>query len=216
VILTRLHPIEEAVRARPREIEWVLFDSDRRDRRIHSLMTLCRSNGVAVRYGSRAALDREAGSGHQGAVARIAVRGYLEEEAALEGKPGGRFLLLLDEVQDPQNLGAVLRVAEGLGAGVVVPERGTAPLSEAVARASAGAVERVSVDQLPSDWPAKTEETRALGNAWLARDSVALLMVPSAIVPETFNVLLNPAHTDAKRIVIVETGEHAIDPRLLK
>ena len=77
-------------------------------------------------------------------------------------------------------------------------------------------VERVSVDQLPSDWPAKTEETRALGNAWLARDSVALLMVPSAIVPETFNVLLNPAHTDAKRIVIVETGEHAIDPRLLK
>ena len=145
MILTRLHPIEEAVRARPREIEWVLFDSERRDRRINSLKTLCRSNGVAVRYGSREALDRAAGSGHQGAVARIAVRGYLEEEAALEGKPGGRFLLLLDEVQDPQNLGAVLRVAEGLGAGVVVPERGTAPLSEAVARASAGAVERVSV-----------------------------------------------------------------------
>jgi RES domain-containing protein len=77
-------------------------------------------------------------------------------------------------------------------------------------------VERIPVDQLPSDWPAKTEETRALGDAWLARDSVALLMVPSAIVPETFNVLLNPAHTDAKRIVIVETGVHAIDPRLLK
>ena len=53
-------------------------------------------------------------------------------------------------------------------------------------------------------------------SAWLARDSVALLMVPSAIVPETFNVLLNPAHRDAKRIAIVETGKHAIDPRLLK
>ena len=77
-------------------------------------------------------------------------------------------------------------------------------------------IERVSVDQLPSDWPAKPEETRALGNAWLARCSVALLKVPSAIVPETFNILLNPAHTDAKHIVIVETGEHAIDPRLLK
>jgi RES domain-containing protein len=76
--------------------------------------------------------------------------------------------------------------------------------------------ERVSVDQLPSDWPAKTEETRALGNAWLARYSAALLMVPSAIVPETVNVLVNPAHPDAKRIVIVEMGEHAIDPRLLK
>lgn len=77
-------------------------------------------------------------------------------------------------------------------------------------------VERVSVDKLPSDWPEKTEATRALGDAWLVTDSSALLIVPSAIVPDTFNVLLNPAHKDAKRIVIVETGEHAIDPRLLK
>jgi len=46
--------------------------------------------------------------------------------------------------------------------------------------------------------------------------SAAHLSVPSAIVPETFNVLLKPAHRDARRIVIVQTGEHAIDPRLLK
>lgn len=77
-------------------------------------------------------------------------------------------------------------------------------------------VERVSVDQLPGDWPERTEMTRALGDGWLTRGSSALLSVPSAIVPETFNVLLNPAHQDAKRVVIVETGEHAIDPRLLK
>jgi 23S rRNA (guanosine2251-2'-O)-methyltransferase len=147
VILSRLHPIEEAVRARPREIEWVLFDSERRDRRINALKGLCRANGVAVRHGNREALDRAAGPGsrHQGAVARVAVRGYLEEEAALAGPRGARFLVLLDEVQDPHNLGAVLRVAEGVGAGVVVPERGSAPLSETVARSSAGAVERVPV-----------------------------------------------------------------------
>ncbi len=78
-------------------------------------------------------------------MARIAVRGYLEEEAALSGRPGARFLLVLDEVQDPHNLGAAIRVAEGLGAGVVVPERGSAPLSEAVSRSSAGAVERVPI-----------------------------------------------------------------------
>jgi 23S rRNA (guanosine2251-2'-O)-methyltransferase len=145
MIIARLHPIEEAVRARPREIEWVLFDSERRDRRINALKALCRSSGVAVRYGSREAVDRAAGGAHQGAVARIAVRGYADEESVLGGRKGSRFLLLLDEIQDPQNLGAVLRVAEGLGAGVVVPERGTAPLSEAVARSSAGAVERVPV-----------------------------------------------------------------------
>jgi RES domain-containing protein len=77
-------------------------------------------------------------------------------------------------------------------------------------------IERVTVDQLPADWPEKTELTSALGDAWLGKGSTALLSVPSAIVPETFNVLLNPAHQDAKRIVIVQTGEHAIDPRLLK
>jgi hypothetical protein len=56
--------------------------------------------------------------------------------------------------------------------------------------------------------------TRALGDGWLTTGSATLFSVPSAIVPETFNVPLNPAHQDAKRIII-ETGEHAIDPRLL-
>jgi RES domain-containing protein len=77
-------------------------------------------------------------------------------------------------------------------------------------------VEHVSPDQLPADWPEKTELTRALGDGWLARDAAALLSVPSAIVPETFNVLVNPAHQEAKRIVIVQAREYAIDPRLLK
>ena len=76
--------------------------------------------------------------------------------------------------------------------------------------------ERVSVDDLPKDWPERTEVTRAVGDGWLTNGSAALLSVPSAIVPETFNVLLNPAHQDARGIVIVQTGEHAIDPRLLK
>jgi RES domain-containing protein len=76
--------------------------------------------------------------------------------------------------------------------------------------------ERVSVDDLPKDWPERTEVTRALGDGWLTKGSAALLSVPSAIVPETFNVLLNPAHQAARGIVIVQTGEHAIDPRLLK
>ena len=77
-------------------------------------------------------------------------------------------------------------------------------------------VQRVSVDQLPADWTQHTEVTRALGDRWLTKGSGALLSVPSAIVPETFNVLLNPAHQDARGIVIVQTGEHAVDPRLLK
>ena len=144
MILSRLNPILEAIRSRPRSVEFVLFDSARRDRRINELKAACRQADVPVRYGRRDALDRLA-RGHQGAVARMAVRELLGPEAALSGERGKRLLFVLDEVQDPQNLGAVLRVAEGVGARVVVPERGTAPLSEAVARSSAGAVERVDV-----------------------------------------------------------------------
>ena len=145
MILSRIHPVEEAVRARPREIDWVLVDSRRNDRRILELKKLCRENGVPVRSGQRPELDRLAGATHQGVVARLAVRQYLAEEESLAGSRGYRFLLVLDEIQDPHNLGAVLRVAEALGAGVVVPERGSAPLSEAVSRSSAGAVERIPI-----------------------------------------------------------------------
>ncbi len=145
MILTRIHPIEEAVRSRPREIDWVLFDSSRHDRRINELRRLCREAGVPIRYGDSSALARAVGPKHQGVAARLAVRGYLEESEALAGDPGKRLLFVLDEIQDPQNLGALLRVAEGVGATVIVPERGTAPLSEAVSRSSAGAVERVAI-----------------------------------------------------------------------
>ena len=144
MILSRLHPIEEAVRSRPREIEWVLVDAARRDRRIGELTRLCRQSGVPVRMGDRAGLDRIA-RGHQGAVARIAVRGYVPEEEVSAGERGRRLVLVLDGVEDPQNLGALIRVAEGVGATVVMPERGAAPLSDAVARSSAGAVERVPI-----------------------------------------------------------------------
>jgi RES domain-containing protein len=77
-------------------------------------------------------------------------------------------------------------------------------------------VESVSVNRLPIDWPARTEVTRGLGDGWLTKGSAALLTAPSAIVPETFTVLLNPAHQAAKRIVIIQADEHVIDPRLLK
>jgi 23S rRNA (guanosine2251-2'-O)-methyltransferase len=144
LILSRLHPIEEAVRSRAAEIEWVLLDSARRDRRIGELARLCRERHVPLRFGTRETLDRVARN-HQGALARMAARGYASEEEALAGQTGRRLVIVLDGIEDPQNLGATLRVADGVGAAVVLPERGSAPLSEAVARSSAGAIERVPV-----------------------------------------------------------------------
>lgn len=144
MIVSGFHAAEEAVRAHPRRVEWVLFDLERRDRRSGELKRLCRQADVAVRYGRREALDRLSRR-HQGVVARLAEADYSREEEVFAGERGRRFFLVLDEVQDPHNLGAVLRVAEGAGARVVVPERGSAPVSETVARVSAGAASRVPV-----------------------------------------------------------------------
>lgn len=77
-------------------------------------------------------------------------------------------------------------------------------------------VEQVSRDQLPTDWIENTDVTRATGDAWLAKSRSLLLLVPSAVVPETFNILLNPAHSNADRIAIAQVSDHAIDPRLLR
>jgi RES domain-containing protein len=77
-------------------------------------------------------------------------------------------------------------------------------------------VDHVSLDDLPKDWPEKVDETRRIGDVWLATASTVMLRVPSVLVPETFNVLLNPAHRDAAHVVIAKVTEHVIDPRLLK
>ena len=120
----RLHPIEEAVRARPREIEWVLFDSERRDRRINALKTPAGRAACRSATGAGRPSTGWPGPGTRGRWPGSPFGGISRKRRRSRGRRGDRFLLLLDEVQDPQNLGAVLRVAEGLGAGVVVPGTG--------------------------------------------------------------------------------------------
>jgi RES domain-containing protein len=76
-------------------------------------------------------------------------------------------------------------------------------------------IERLEVGMLPERWTEHEEATQTLGNAWLAAGLSALLLVPSAIVPETTNVLINPSHASAAGIEIVATSYHVIDTRLL-
>ncbi len=144
MILAGFHAVEEALRSQPKKIEWVLFDESRRDRRTAELKRLCREAEVAVRSGRGESVDRLARN-HQGVVARVAEVPFADASTIFAGEVGSRFLFVLDEVQDPHNVGAILRVAEAAGARVVVHERGAAPLSETVARVSAGALARVPV-----------------------------------------------------------------------
>jgi 23S rRNA (guanosine2251-2'-O)-methyltransferase len=98
-----------------------------------------------VKAASREELDRLAGvPDHQGLVAEVEPYPYADANALLE--PEDALVLALDQIQDPQNFGAICRSAECAGAnGVVVPARGSAPVTAAVSRASAGAVEHLPV-----------------------------------------------------------------------
>ena len=78
------------------------------------------------------------------------------------------------------------------------------------------AVEHLRPEQLTAGWVARTDMTRVIGDEWISTNRSSLLLVPSAVVPETLNVLLNPRHPDADRFVIAHVSEHVIDPRLLE
>jgi len=145
VIVSGFHPVREALGQRPRSVEtlWVL--RGRRDARTDEIEELARAAGVTVRPVSRKELDRLAGKAHNGLAARVATRDYDDVEDCLAGPPGSRTVLFIDQVTDPGNLGAILRTAAAAGVSVVLTERHAAGLSEAVSKASAGALERVRI-----------------------------------------------------------------------
>jgi len=153
-VLYGLHPVEEALKAGRRRFDHVLVAQERHDLRLEQLVTLCRECGVRVRQESREQLTLVAQSpAHQGVVALVRPQEFLaiEDLFALDPSTTGdkkpaRLLLALDGVEDPQNLGALLRVADGAGVdGVVLTERRAAPLSPVAVKASAGATEHLRI-----------------------------------------------------------------------
>ena len=150
-VLYGVHPVEEALKAGRRRFDHVLVARERQDERIERLVALCRQAGVRVRQEPREQLTLLAQTpAHQGVVAMVRPQEFLLIEDLFEppaGKPGAaRLLLALDGVEDPQNLGALLRVADGAGVdGVVLTERRSAPLSPAAVKASAGAAEHLRI-----------------------------------------------------------------------
>ena len=77
-------------------------------------------------------------------------------------------------------------------------------------------VPSIRVQDLPEDWRTRLEVTRDLGTAWLERSESVLLRVPSAIVPETMNYVLNPAHRQVTEFCVIEAIGYPFDPRLKK
>jgi 23S rRNA (guanosine2251-2'-O)-methyltransferase len=148
-VLYGLHPVEEALKAGRRRFDHVLVAREREDARIERLVALCRASGVRVRQESREQLTQLAQTpAHQGVVALVRPQEFLSIEDLFAPNPSDapRLLLALDGVEDPQNLGALLRVADGVGVdGVLLTERRSAPLSPVAVKASAGAAEHLRI-----------------------------------------------------------------------
>ncbi len=169
-----INAVREAVGVRP--MEYVLVAEGQHGQRVQEIINACRSAGVPLRFAPRAALDRAAGTTqHQNVVAVCSAKAYDDLESLLPASPEGLLkgtlsgppsgpqpapsegalppstagpplLVVLDGVEDPANLGAVIRTAVAAGSsGVVIPERRAAGLSPAVARAAAGALEHLRV-----------------------------------------------------------------------
>jgi 23S rRNA (guanosine2251-2'-O)-methyltransferase len=147
--LTGIHAVREALTAR-RPVQSVLVAKGRHGERLEEIVRLARGNGVPVRFEERPQVDRTAGTrDHQGVVALLASETTVSLEDLLapgESAAESRLLVLLDGVEDPQNLGAIIRSALAAGAtGVVIPERRAAGLTDAAVRASAGAAAHLQI-----------------------------------------------------------------------
>lgn len=147
------HPVREALRGRPEAVVRVLVAAGRGGARRREIAGLCRRAGVACETVARGRLDELAGGApHNGFLAELAAAAGEPPAAASRTEvPAGDpdLLVLVEDVQDPRNLGALLRVCEGAGVGrVLVRDRGSAPLSPAAVKASAGAAEWMTVERV--------------------------------------------------------------------
>lgn len=152
-LLYGVNPLLEVLRDGGRVPAEIVVAEGARDERLRELIELARARNISVKRVPRSSIDRAVGNtNHQGVMARIAAARYADADdllASIATRVGGEIeplLIVLDGVEDPRNLGAILRTAECAGVdGVFVPERRAAGLTDAVAKAAAGAIEHMAV-----------------------------------------------------------------------
>jgi 23S rRNA (guanosine2251-2'-O)-methyltransferase len=162
-----INSVSEALKARGRAFEWVGMAKERHDLRLQRLIEDCRRLSVPVRFMQRSELDRMAGHvAHQGVVAVTSAKQYSDLDDVIGAKRGKYSLVIvLDGVEDPHNLGAILRTADAAGAnGVIIPERRAASVTGTVTKASAGASEHLPIAKVTNI--ARTVEELKDRNIW--------------------------------------------------
>jgi 23S rRNA (guanosine2251-2'-O)-methyltransferase len=145
-----VRPVEELCRARPRAVAVIYVAEGHKSRELDQVVAVAKDRAITVEVRPRAIVAELAGAGtHQGIVAIAGEYRYAEVgEILAAGEAAGQtaLLLLLDGITDPQNLGALVRSAEVLGAhGVIIPDAKAAPVTGSAVKASAGATERMRI-----------------------------------------------------------------------
>jgi 23S rRNA (guanosine2251-2'-O)-methyltransferase len=158
------NPVREALLAGTRLKRLVVAAGVQDDERLREILRLAASQEVPVERAERHRLDDVAHTqAHQGVVAYVGRRQYLDLDDVLAAAPGDAIVLVLDGIQDPQNLGGICRSAEAAGvAGVVIPRHRATEVTAAVAKASAGAVEHLRLAQV-AGIPQALERLKAAG-----------------------------------------------------
>lgn len=142
------NPVMEALKS-GREIEKLIIAKDA-EGSIRKIIGMAKEKNLFCQFAEKTALDRIAGGKvHQGVIAYVSAFEYCDPEDILERarrKGEDPFVIILDGIEDPHNLGAIIRTADGAGAhGIIIPKRRAAGITDVVAKASAGAVEYVPV-----------------------------------------------------------------------
>lgn len=166
-IIYGINAVLEALKAHGRSFEYVGVVRERNDERVHKIVSECRRFHVPVRSLARPEIDRLAGTtNHQGVLAFTSEKEYSDLEDVVAIRRGNlAFLVVLDGVEDPHNLGAILRTADAAGVdGVVIPERRAVGVNATVAKVSAGAVEHVPVAKVTNI--SRTIEELKKKNIW--------------------------------------------------
>lgn len=158
--------VSEALKS-GREINTLLVADGGRAGSVGQIIRLCRDKGIVIKEVERKKLDMIcAGSAHQGVAAYAAAHSYAQVDdifALAEQRGEQPFIIICDELEDPHNLGAIIRSAEAGGAhGVIIPKRRSATLSYTVGKASAGALEYVPVARV-SNIAAEIESLKKRG-----------------------------------------------------
>jgi 23S rRNA (guanosine2251-2'-O)-methyltransferase len=180
-VIYGVSPIIEALRAGKRDVKEILIARGTKAARLEELRGLARRNNVRVKDEPRERLDvLSEGANHQGVLAFVSAADFADEDDILQNLPENPLLILLDQVEDPHNLGAVIRTAECAGANaVIVTEHNAVGLTDTVVKTAAGATEHIPVARVTN--LSSYIQTLKKKNIWVIGVE-ADVKVPTAIV----------------------------------